>query len=934
MASWGIRTRVLLLTIVPTLTISILLGFYFISMRVSDLDQNLETRGESYISQLSLEAGYGLFLNDKTYLQNMTDSTLSNPDVDYAGVYTNAGEVISYTGSLPLVDKKIFEQLDYIQHNDVISYNQDKDVLFVAPVILRAIILPNINNNAYFWERYIENKDKRIGWVVVRLSRSQTVVFQNQSIVAIAIIILIGLVISILFGLRLGRDVTSPLLSIINVVKRIRDGKLDARVEIDAPGEMRTLEEGINAMAQSLLNSREEMQENIQQATAELRNTLKTIELQNTELDVARNQALEASRIKSAFLANMSHEIRTPMNGVIGFTNLLFKTRLTDQQREFVNTIQKSSKNLLEIINNILDLSKIEADKLELEQEEFNLYAAIEDVIMLIKPLALEKGLTLDLDIPDNLPSIIIGDQLRLTQVLTNLLGNAIKFTSHGGVLVTLKILRSRDSKQKYAIEIRDTGIGMSKQQIKKLFEPFSQADSSTTRKYGGTGLGLAISKRIIEKMDGDIQVESEYQKGSLFRFTFVLEDVHTGIISSSKPQVIERALVWDQSRLAETNITRMLNLVQVDSDIAESEESFIDLLADPDNKYDYILLGIHQLYNPKKLKAGILMDIESFSTAKVIILAYDFDYKIKEFADEASIKHYVSRPFRLETLSQVLAANGQYDEEEQEIETIEPKESFKVLVVDDNEINLKLLTMLLYNFGATVVKAKNGKEAVDIAKETAFDLVLLDLQMPEVDGFEACKLIREIDQYIYTPIIALSADVMGDNTDKMLAVGFTEFYSKPIGEDKLSIILNKYIFKVSRQVAQGDSAGAERFAEAVAVKEEAKYIDMELGKSLANGNVEMAKEMLALLIKDLPENKQKIRECFNENKLEELQSVVHKLHGGCCYCGVPILKDATDALECDLKAKLQKEEISEKFNTLIQVIDKTLMAYEERIDN
>ena len=944
MRSLGIRTRVLLLTIVPTLTISILLGFYFISMRISDLDKNLETRGQSYITQLSSEAGYGLFLNDKTYLQKMTNTILSNPDIDYAGIYTNSGQILSYTGKQPLIKKDLFQKLDYIEHDDVLSYKDKQDILFVSPVILRAVILPNINDNSYFWERYLENKDKRLGWVVIRLSRAQTLVFQNQSIIATIIIVLIGLATSILFGLRLGRDVTNPLLSIINVVKRIRDGHLESRVRIDAPGEMRSLEEGINTMAKSLMNSRKEMEENIQHATAELRETLKTIELQNTELDIARNQALEASRIKSAFLANMSHEIRTPLNGVIGFTNLLLKTKLTDQQKEFVQTIRKSSKNLLEIINNILDLSKIEADKLELEQEVFNLYATVEDVVMLIKPLALEKGIALNIDVQGEVPNQLIGDQLRLNQVITNLLGNAIKFTSNGNILITLTVLEKVELQQFFKITVEDTGIGMNSEQVAKLFEPFSQADSSTTRKYGGTGLGLAISKKIVEKMQGHIGVQSKENQGSKFWFTFALtiKDPQQNI-NVLKTLETKKALVWDASKIGINTLTKQLNRLNIHSYQVETEEAFIDAIADIDQQYDFIFLGFKQLNHPEKLALGLMRDIRSFSKARVIVMAYDFDYKIKEFSEQLGVSRYLSRPFSNELLYCILFSSADCNTVvEENVPVLEchqlkkpPKFSFKVLAVDDNEINLKLLAIMLSNLGAEVIQADSGKQAVKFAKLHNVDIVLMDLQMPEMDGFQACEQIRHDVNYSQIPIIALSADVLGDNQDKMAAVGFTDFYSKPISEEKLIGILTKYLSdKVNNKIIpqKTSTPEVERTHEVVDFSSKltgSKYIDLDLGSELANGSEAIAREMLALLIQDLPDSLNLLKAAYQCKKYTNLQEVVHKLHGGCCYCGVPILKKSAYDLEFDLKRGASEKEFSEKYHKLIQVIESTIKAYE-----
>ncbi|MFT6835812.1 MAG: two-component system sensor histidine kinase BarA [Francisellaceae bacterium] len=842
--------------------------------------------------------------------------------------------MLSHTGALPILQSDLFEKLDYTQHSDVFSYKDKEDIIFVSPVILRAAIIPSASQHSKFWERYLDNKDKRLGWVVIHLSLEQTNLAKNQSIIATIVITLLGLAISILFGLRLGKGVTNPLISIINVVRRIRDGQFDARVEIDAPGEMRSLEEGINAMAKVLMNSRNEMQENIEQATADLRETLKTIELQNTELDIARNEALEASNIKSSFLANMSHEIRTPMNGVLGFTNLLLKTKLSDQQNEFVTTIRKSSKNLLEIINNILDISKIEANKLELEQAEFTLYSVIEDAVMLIKPLALDKKIALTIHIEGDIPDIVIGDQLRLNQVITNLLGNAIKFTNNGIVSVILKVLEPVGSKQYFKIEVTDTGIGMSKAQVDNLFQAFSQADSSTTRKYGGTGLGLVISKNIIEMMQGQVGVDSQLTKGSTFWFTFALEVFHTGIFQEpDKSFGSKKALVFDQSEKGFANLNRHLKQQGLSIDLAINEEEFIDRIADYENNYDYVFLGLLDLSISDKYKTGLILDIKNFSDARLIILAHDFDYKLKSFSDSIDGCCYLSRPFRAGLLHQVLNVDEKCNkltdvliEEPSEIK----HQNFTVLAVDDNAINLKLVAMLLSTSGGTVIKASDGKEAVKIAAESKFDLILMDIQMPIMDGYTACKYIREMREHKETPIIALSADILGNNLERREISGFTDFYAKPISEESLTKIINDYVFKDGYFDRKLNKAEPNVSDQDISIPQENKYIDLPLGIKLANGSEDMAREMLQLLMDDLPDVMNRLSTTYEGDDLDSLQSEVHKLHGGCCYCGVPILKNSAHELEANLKNGLEKQKLRKNYNNLINHIKNTLAAYKE----
>lgn len=369
-----------------------------------------------------------------------------------------------------------------------------------------------------------------LGYIALELDLKSVRLQQYKEIFISSVMMLFCIGIALIFGWRLMRDVTGPIRNMVNTVDRIRRGQLDSRVEGFMLGELDMLKNGINSMAMSLAAYHEEMQHNIDQATSDLRETLEQMEIQNVELDLAKKRAQEAARIKSEFLANMSHELRTPLNGVIGFTRLTLKTELTPTQRDHLNTIERSANNLLAIINDVLDFSKLEAGKLILESIPFPLRSTLDEVVTLLAHSSHDKGLELTLNIKSDVPDNVIGDPLRLQQIITNLVGNAIKFTENGNIDILVEKRALSNTKVQIEVQIRDTGIGIPERDQSRLFQAFRQADASISRRHGGTGLGLVITQKLVNEMGGDISFHSQPNRGSTFWFHINL-DLNPNII-------------------------------------------------------------------------------------------------------------------------------------------------------------------------------------------------------------------------------------------------------------------------------------------------------------------------------------------------------------------------------------------------------------------
>lgn len=610
----------------------------------------------------------------------------------------------------------------------------------------------------------------------------------QRSLVRGGVLVLAALGASVALSFWLARVLTKPLLDLVSVMERVRQkGDYEIRAPRRSADEVGDLVDGFNAM-------------------------LSEVQVRDTELREARAQAEAGARAKAEFLAMMSHEIRTPMNGVIGMTGLLRDTNLGPEQREYVDTVQSSANALLTILNDILDFSKVEAGRLDLEGIDFDLRSAVQDVVELLAERAQGKGVELLSSVDPSVPDAVQGDPGRFRQILTNLIGNAIKFTEQGEVVVSARLVEEQTNALVLRIEVRDTGIGIPPEARARLFQAFSQADSSTTRRFGGTGLGLAISRRLVDLMGGQIGVESEAGRGSIFwftvRFTNAAGAVKPAVSASPKALHRMRALIIDDNSTNRQILRVQLQTWGLRVDEAEGGPAGLTCVraaAGSDDPYRVILLDM-QMPGMSGLDVAHAVRAEAGSRdIPMILLTSWLEPSLSAASVEAGISACLPKPVRprrlLEALGDVLEPTtgaSRRDERAGAPSALPaaPGRRGRVLAADDNAVNKKLITRLLEKAGYVADAVDNGREAVEAVTRADYDAVLMDCQMPVMDGFEATSVIRaaESGRSRRVPIIALTASAMASDRERCLAAGMDDYLTKPIKPTDLAEILARWI--------------------------------------------------------------------------------------------------------------------------------------------
>ncbi|MBN4079084.1 response regulator [Beggiatoa alba] len=907
----SIRARVFSLAIIPTTAASLIFFSYFVTKQINDIETALTAKGNDVASHLASASEYGIFSGNLILLSPLVDSVYKESNVVSITITDSRGN--------PLIQRS--DDRSTIRGGSLKNTYNNNHRIFSKPIIQNSLAINDFDET----EKPLPSI---IGWVIVEISNDLAEKRKREATIETLLITLFILISSIFLATRISRHITTPITIITNAVKEIEFGNLEVSINTHSTGELLTLEQGIRGMLRSIKSSQQDAQQKIERATIELRDSLELLERKNMDLDATRQEALSASQAKSLFLANISHEIRTPMNGILGFVRLLNNSPLSKEQREYLQTIEQSAHNLLRIINDVLDLSKIEAGKLKIKSVEFNLRECIEDVEILMSPSAKDKNLELGALFYDDTPEVIIGPHDRIRQVLINLIGNAIKFSDRGTIIVRAMIESRNNDGAIIKLSVSDQGPGITEKNQKTLFNSFTQLDESDTREFEGVGLGLSISKSLATAMNGEIGVESRPDEGSIFWFTFSCKLLPYKSLTEALPlPFTEKSIsLYDGNELTllcNAHTFRKLGFT------VHEHTSIDEFCHQYRQTTDFDLFVLNLADHESNNIPSVFSDIDHSASQKSIIIVNNANSRTLNNFHQQGAYSWLIRPFRtadlMTVLSNIMQPNGDADK----IEISNKNESLKqpthrrldgisILIAEDNPINAKFVSTILQKSGANTLIVSDGTSVVDAYSNGKFDIILMDINMPIMNGIEATKHIRTLEEATsHIPILGLTAVSYVDEQTAYKDAGLDDVLEKPIAVDEL---LHEIAYWVHAKKTQPSIhiATKSNSHKVAAIKINPLSNKTSLNQLGIDEN--LSTTMYDMLLAELPNTRKILSAAYAKNDWAHLRNEIHRFLGGLSYCNVPQLHDLTTVFQQSLKS--QDVYMSQNFEAMVNEID------------
>jgi two-component system sensor histidine kinase BarA len=871
--------------LLPLLLVASILGFLVASFGVQDQEESIESQAVLIVNNISQVAGYYLFSGDQEILRQLIEDAVNSKWVGSAVIVDQNQQIVAkmgkgFTASEITEDIRRWQQVEKMPKAVFTSERgpnrkegNNGEMIFVREIGGPAL---DVADDLYHQSSVSPSPaPTALGWVLLEVDMAE-VKAANQQVIARSLWVLaIGVVFSLLLSLYLSRRFVRPINAVTETIYQIADGDLSARVDRVGRGEIVRLVANVNSMAEKIELSQHDLKRRVAEATSSLERKITELEHRNVELDASRTKANQAEKVKANFLANMSHEIRTPVNAIYGFSQRILKPGSAAETKEYVEMMSRAAKLLIHLIDGILGFSKAESDAIRLNESIFDIRLCLENIATIFSTEAQQKGLELVALIDSDVPEFIKGDELRIEQVLANLLANAIKFTEDGQI--TLRASLDRPDNQ-LKISVTDTGIGIPSDEIANRFKAFEQGDFSASRNFGGVGLGLSICKHIMELMGGSISVKSEPGQGSEFSFTLPVSMALKPELPLEAPLAGFNVLVFEPHQIARTSLKNMLVMQGVTVFTAQNDVIAERILGNalPDNKIiDLVIIGLSPRHDMDQANQGRIRSVRKDFSGPVLLMATSRHSETDLLSNVEGKVQVLFKPARsailMAQLSELLSVG---EPAPAGLPTAVTAPGFlsgrSVLVAEDNEFNRRLIEAWLTDWGAAVVLARDGNEAVERAIAHQVDLVLLDLHMPNLDGASALKKLRALDDVAISrvPVIIVTADVFGTRECLETQVSRVQIVYKPINSDLL----------------------AQTMARMLGLKSPVEVIDPN-----ADGHV-LPERIRPRLVKEFERLGSRLQLAMTAINQEEIRDLLHQIQGIAGYFQFELVEQRVDA--------------------------------------